>query len=61
MTGFQSLLDASTLMNWSKNFIKLEKKTKGDVFWNGVIFQPLGKKRIYVKNEEYDVTPRIRK
>ena len=40
-----------------KKFFRLEEKSIGVEFWNGVTFQPLGENRIDVQNEEYDTTP----
>ena len=49
----QSLRDIITLMKRSKTFFsKFEEKPTGDVFWNGVFFQPLGEResRLKMKN-----------
>ena len=43
-------------MKRSNFFCKIDEKSNGDVFWNGVFIQPLGENRIIFKNEEYDVT-----
>ena len=59
ITGTHSLSDTSTLMKRSKYFFNLKEKSIGDVFWIGIIIQPLGENRINVKNEEYDITPNI--
>ena len=48
-------------MERSKHFFKVEEKSNGEVFWNGVFIQALGENRIKVKNEEYDVTSYIQK
>ena len=58
-TSTQSLRDYLTLSKRSKNVFKLGDKSDGDVFWKGVIVQPLGQKRLKVKDEEYDITPNI--
>ena len=60
-TGTQSLRDTLTLMKRSKIFYKLAEKSNGDVFCNGVFNQPFGEKKIYVKIEEYDITPNTQK
>ena len=46
-------------MKRSKSFFKLEEKSNGDVFWNGIFNQPLRENRINIKNEEYVITPDI--
>ena len=55
----QSLRDTLSLMKTSKNFFKLEQRDGGEVFWNDVLYQPLGEKRIRGKDQEYDITPDI--
>ena len=52
MTGAQSLHDCLNLMKIYKNFFKLEEKSDGDIFWNGIFIQPLGENRINVNSEE---------
>ena len=56
ITGTKPLRDILTLMTRSKNLFKIEEKSNGDVFWNGVFIQPLGENRINVKNEKYDIS-----
>ena len=46
-------------MKRSEHCFKLEEKSNGDVFWNGVFIQSLVEKKIEVKNEEYDITLNI--
>ena len=48
-------------MRISKFFFKIEIKSKGDVFWNGVFIQPVGENEINVKNEETDIIPNVQK
>ena len=45
LAGTQSLRHTSTFMERSKIFFKLEEKSNGDVFWNGVSIPPLGENR----------------
>ena len=60
ITGTQSLRNTLTLMKKCKSFYKLEEKSNGDLLWNGVFIRPLGENRIRkVKNEEYEITPKI--
>ena len=46
-------------MKKSKNLFKLVDKENGEVFWNGVFVEPLGKNRVSIKVEEYDINPNI--
>ena len=57
--GIQSLRETSTLMRRSENVCKLEEKPNGDVFWKGLFLQSLGENRKIVKNEDYNIRPKI--
>ena len=55
--GTQSFRKTLALMKRTKNFFKLEKKDNVDVYWNGVLNQPLRESRIVIKKQELDVPP----
>ena len=56
-TTSQSLRDSLSFMK-SKNFFKLEQDGN-EVFWNKIPFKPLGENRISIKDQEYDIKPKI--
>ena len=59
MTGTQSLRDTMAFMKQSDNFIKLEERPDGRVYWNGVRIKPVRENTIGNIGREYDVTPSI--
>ena len=59
ITGTQSLRDTLIFLRRGNFFFKLEEKSNGDIFWNGVFIQPFRENRINVKNRNYDITPDI--
>ena len=61
ITGTRSLLDNLSFKKRSKNFVKFEEKSIGDVLWNGVFIQPLGENRINVENKVKHITPTFQK
>ena len=57
-TVSRSLLDTLTHMKGNKNFFKLLEQD-GEVFWNKIPNKALGKNRISIKDQEYDIKPNI--
>ena len=55
----RSLLDILTHMKGNKKFFKLLEKD-GEVLWNKIPIKALGENRISIKNQEFDITPKIR-
>ena len=58
ITVSDSLRDTLSFMKKSNNFFKLEQDGK-KVFWNKILFIPLGGNRISIKDEECDIKPNI--
>ena len=58
-TTSQSLRDTLSFMRTSENFIKLEQRDRGEVFWNGVFIKPYGENRVRVNDQEHDITPDV--
>ena len=57
--GTQSSRDTLTLMKRSKNFLKSVEKDNGDVFGNSIFFKPIRENRFTIKDEEYNINPKI--
>ena len=56
-TATQSLRDTFSFMKRIENFLKLEGKNNGDVFWNKIFVQAKREERNISKDEEYDINP----
>ena len=59
ITGTQSLRDTLSVLKKSKIFFKLGEKGSSKVFRNKDLIKPLGKSKISIKDQEYDINPNI--
>ena len=59
--GTQSFCDTLAIMKRSTNLLKLEEKSNCELFWNNILIKPLKGQRVKIKNNEFDVIPKIQK